>query len=115
MPRLRRASRSPARICGRTPVQRRSRPSKLRRSWRKPRGDVTELRLAPIVEDAYEAQFTIQDYENIRALAFEYERHRDRIDPLLRVQLQRASAISADEYDAARRIASRARRVLPTP
>ena len=73
---------------------------------------VAELRLAPIVEDAYEAQFTIQDYENIRALAFEYERHRDRIDPLLRVQLERASAISADEYDAARRIASRARRVL---
>jgi len=73
---------------------------------------VAELRLAQIVEDAYEAQFTIQDYENIRALAFEYERHRDRIDPLLRVQLERASAISADEYDAARRIASRARRVL---
>jgi Asp-tRNA(Asn)/Glu-tRNA(Gln) amidotransferase A subunit family amidase len=73
---------------------------------------VAELRLAPIVEDAYEAQFTIQDYENIRALAFEYERHRERIDPLLRVQLERASAISADEYDAARRIASRARRVL---
>jgi Asp-tRNA(Asn)/Glu-tRNA(Gln) amidotransferase A subunit family amidase len=73
---------------------------------------VAELRLAPIVEDAYEAQFTIQDYENIRALAFEYERYRERIDPLLRVQLERASAISADEYDAARRIASRARRVL---
>ena len=74
--------------------------------------NVAELRLAPIVEDAYEAQFTIQDYENIRALAFEHERHRERIDPLLRVQLERASAISADEYDAARRIASRARRVL---
>jgi Asp-tRNA(Asn)/Glu-tRNA(Gln) amidotransferase A subunit family amidase len=73
---------------------------------------VAELRLAPIVEDAYEAQFTIQDYENIRALAFEYDRHRERVDPLLRVQLERASAISADEYDAARRIASRARRVL---
>jgi Asp-tRNA(Asn)/Glu-tRNA(Gln) amidotransferase A subunit family amidase len=73
---------------------------------------VSELPLAPIVEDAYEAQFTIQDYENIRALAFEYERHRDRIDPLLRKQLDRASAISADEYDAARRLASHARRLL---
>jgi Asp-tRNA(Asn)/Glu-tRNA(Gln) amidotransferase A subunit family amidase len=73
---------------------------------------VADLELAPIVEDAYEAQFTIQDYENIRALAFEYERHRDGIDPLLRTQLDRAAAISADEYDAARRLASRARQLL---
>jgi Asp-tRNA(Asn)/Glu-tRNA(Gln) amidotransferase A subunit family amidase len=73
---------------------------------------VSELALSPIVEDAYEAQFTIQDYENIRALAFEYDRHRDRIDPLLRTQLERASAISADEYDAARRLASRGRQLL---
>jgi Asp-tRNA(Asn)/Glu-tRNA(Gln) amidotransferase A subunit family amidase len=73
---------------------------------------VAELQLAPIVEDAYEAQFAIQDYENIRALAFEYERHRDRLDPLLRTQLDRAVAISADEYDAARRLASRARQLL---
>jgi Asp-tRNA(Asn)/Glu-tRNA(Gln) amidotransferase A subunit family amidase len=73
---------------------------------------VADLELSPIIEDAYEAQFTIQDYENIRALAFEYERHRDRIDPLLRTQLDRAAAISADEYDAARRLASRARQLL---
>jgi Asp-tRNA(Asn)/Glu-tRNA(Gln) amidotransferase A subunit family amidase len=73
---------------------------------------LAELRLPPLVEDAYEAQFTIQDYENIRALAFEYDRHRDRIDPLLRAQLDRASAISADEYDAARRLASRGRQHL---
>jgi Asp-tRNA(Asn)/Glu-tRNA(Gln) amidotransferase A subunit family amidase len=73
---------------------------------------VADLQLAPIVEDAYEAQFTIQDYENIRALAFEYDRHRERIDPLLRTQLDRATAISADEYDAARRLASRARQLL---
>jgi Asp-tRNA(Asn)/Glu-tRNA(Gln) amidotransferase A subunit family amidase len=73
---------------------------------------VADLQLPPIVEDAYEAQFTIQDYENVRALAFEYERHRDRIDPLLRTQLDRAVAISADEYDAARRLASRGRQLL---
>ena len=73
---------------------------------------VADLALPPIIEDAYEAQFTIQDYENIRALAFEYDRHRDRIDPLLRTQLDRAVAISADEYDAARRLASRARQLL---
>jgi Asp-tRNA(Asn)/Glu-tRNA(Gln) amidotransferase A subunit family amidase len=73
---------------------------------------VTELALPAILEDAYAAQFTIQDYENIRALAFEYDRHRELIDKRLRDQLDRAAAISADDYDAARRIASRGRQVL---
>jgi Asp-tRNA(Asn)/Glu-tRNA(Gln) amidotransferase A subunit family amidase len=75
-------------------------------------GKVTDLRLPPIMEEAYTAQFTIQDYENIRSLAFEYERHRGEIDKRLRDQLDRAVEISADEYDAARRTASRARQVL---
>ena len=39
-------------------------------------------------------------------------KYRDRIDSLLRTQLERASAISADEYDAARRLASRGRQLL---
>jgi Asp-tRNA(Asn)/Glu-tRNA(Gln) amidotransferase A subunit family amidase len=73
---------------------------------------VTELTLPPLLEDAYEAEFTIQDYEHVRALAFEHERHRDQIDKSLREHLDGALAISADEYDAARRIASRARQVL---
>src|SRR5579862_3869243 len=73
---------------------------------------VTELTLPPLLEDAYEAQFTIQDYENVRALASEYQRHRDQIDKSLRDHLTAALAISADEYDAARRTASRARQVL---
>ena len=73
---------------------------------------VTDLHLPPILEEAFAAQFVIQDYENIRALAFEYERHRERIDTLLRDQLDRAVAITADDYDTARRTASRARQVL---
>jgi Asp-tRNA(Asn)/Glu-tRNA(Gln) amidotransferase A subunit family amidase len=73
---------------------------------------VTELTLPPILEDAYAAQFTIQDYENFRALAFEYDRHRDQIDARLREQLDAAAAISADDYDAARRTSSRARQLL---
>jgi Asp-tRNA(Asn)/Glu-tRNA(Gln) amidotransferase A subunit family amidase len=73
---------------------------------------VTDVTLPPLLEQAYAAQFTIQDYETVRALAFEYERHRDQIDKLLRDQLDAAAAISADEYDAARRTASRARQVL---
>jgi Asp-tRNA(Asn)/Glu-tRNA(Gln) amidotransferase A subunit family amidase len=73
---------------------------------------VTEVTLPPLLEQAYAAQHTIQDYETLRALAFEYERHRDQIDKMLREHLDAATAISADEYDAARRIASRARQVL---
>ena len=39
--------------------------------------NVTALALPPIMEDAFAAQFTIQDYENFRSLAFEFDRHRD--------------------------------------
>jgi Asp-tRNA(Asn)/Glu-tRNA(Gln) amidotransferase A subunit family amidase len=73
---------------------------------------VTELVLPPVMEEAYAAQFTIQDYENFRALAFEYDRHREEIDSRLREQLDAAAAISADAYDAARRTGSRARQAL---
>jgi Asp-tRNA(Asn)/Glu-tRNA(Gln) amidotransferase A subunit family amidase len=73
---------------------------------------VSEVTLPPLLADAYEAQFTIQDYEAFRALAFEYDRHRDMIGKQLREQLDRAAAVSADEYDAARRTASRARQLL---
>jgi Asp-tRNA(Asn)/Glu-tRNA(Gln) amidotransferase A subunit family amidase len=73
---------------------------------------VAEVTLPPLLQDAYEAQFTIQDYETFRSLAFEYDRHRDMISGQLRQQLDRAAAISADEYDAARRTASRGRQLL---
>ena len=73
---------------------------------------VTALTLPPILEDAYQAQYTIQDYENVRALAFEYDRHRDRIDPLLREHLTAALKITADRYDDPRRTASRGRQAL---
>jgi Asp-tRNA(Asn)/Glu-tRNA(Gln) amidotransferase A subunit family amidase len=73
---------------------------------------LAEAALPPLLKDAYEAQFVIQDYETLRALAFEYDRHRAAIGKPLRDQLERAEAISADDYDAARRTASRARRAL---
>jgi len=73
---------------------------------------VRELRLPSLLQDAYRAQFVIQDYEAFRALAFEYDRHYDEIAPRLRAQLDRAGTISADDYDAARRSASRARQAL---
>jgi Asp-tRNA(Asn)/Glu-tRNA(Gln) amidotransferase A subunit family amidase len=73
---------------------------------------VTDVTLPPLVEDAWSAQFVVQDYETFLSTAYEYDRHRDAIGKQLREQLDRAAAITADEYDAARRIASRARRVL---
>jgi Asp-tRNA(Asn)/Glu-tRNA(Gln) amidotransferase A subunit family amidase len=73
---------------------------------------ITDLTLPPILEEAYAAQFKIQDYETVRALAFEYDRHRDEINKLLRDALDAAAAISAEEYDAARRTSKRARQVL---
>lgn len=73
---------------------------------------VTDVTLPPILEDAWAAQFAIQDYETFRSTASEYDRHRGMIGKQLREQLDRAAAITADEYDAARRIASRARQVL---
>jgi Asp-tRNA(Asn)/Glu-tRNA(Gln) amidotransferase A subunit family amidase len=73
---------------------------------------VGDLAWPPILEQAYAAQFLIQDYENFRALAFEYDRHYEEIDKRLRDQLDAAAKISADDYDAARRTASCARQVL---
>ncbi len=73
---------------------------------------VSELTLPPIMEQAYAAQITIQDYETFRSLAFEYDRHPDLIGHALRASLEHASAIPAEDYDAARRTASRARQVL---
>jgi len=73
---------------------------------------VSEVKLPPLLEQAYAAQYVIQDYESVHALAFEYDRHRDLIDPRLRDALDRGAEISADDYDAARRAASRGRQVL---
>jgi Asp-tRNA(Asn)/Glu-tRNA(Gln) amidotransferase A subunit family amidase len=73
---------------------------------------VTELQLPEIMQEAYSAQFVIQDFEAFRSFAFDYDNHRDQIGRLLRDQLDRAAAISPEDYDAARRVASRARRSL---
>ncbi len=73
---------------------------------------VTDVTLPKDLQDAYGAQFVIQDYETSRALAFEYDRHRDLIGKQLRDQLDRGAATTADAYDAARRTASRGRQVF---
>jgi Asp-tRNA(Asn)/Glu-tRNA(Gln) amidotransferase A subunit family amidase len=73
---------------------------------------VSEVILPPLLEQAYAAQYVIQDYESVHALTFEYDRHRDLIDPRLRDALDKGAKISADDYDAARRTASRGRQVF---
>ena len=112
--RRRRASDFSARICGGRRARRCTARSKPPPAPRKRAGaKVTELTLPPILEEAYGAHGTIQDYEVFRALAFEYDRHRDELAAPLREQLDRAAAITADEYDAARRTATRARQAMP--
>ena len=73
---------------------------------------VTELVLPKIFEDAIHAHGIVQDHEAYRALAYEYDRHRDRLGPILTEQLGNAARISTDQYDAARRIARGARRTF---
>jgi Asp-tRNA(Asn)/Glu-tRNA(Gln) amidotransferase A subunit family amidase len=73
---------------------------------------VTDLEMPEILQEAYRAQFIIQDFEAFRSLAYEYDNHRDQIGLPLREQLDRAAAITVENYDAARGTASRARRSL---
>jgi Asp-tRNA(Asn)/Glu-tRNA(Gln) amidotransferase A subunit family amidase len=73
---------------------------------------VSELVLPALFEDAFHAHAIVQDYEAYRALAFEYDHHRDKIGPILRDQLDHAAALTAEEYDAARRTTRRARQAL---
>jgi Asp-tRNA(Asn)/Glu-tRNA(Gln) amidotransferase A subunit family amidase len=73
---------------------------------------INDLELPPIFGDAIAAHRIIQDYEAFRALAFEYDRHRDHLGPVLRRQLDAAASISADAYDDARRTTRRARQAL---
>jgi len=73
---------------------------------------VTEVELPPIFETATQAHGTIQDHEAYRALADEIDRHRDRLGPILREQLDKAAAITPVAYDDARRLARQARRAL---
>jgi Asp-tRNA(Asn)/Glu-tRNA(Gln) amidotransferase A subunit family amidase len=70
---------------------------------------VKEIELPMPLEDAAAAHAIIQDHEAYRALAFEFDRHRERLGPILREQLDRAAAITPDVYDEARRRARRAR------
>src|SRR5262245_15624777 len=73
---------------------------------------VEDMGLPPILEDAWRAHPTIQDYEAYRALAFEYDHHRGRIAAVTLDLLDAARSITAEAYDAARRTTRLARQAL---
>ncbi|MDP4023875.1 amidase [Methylobacterium sp. NEAU 140] len=73
---------------------------------------VFDLTLPPELASAWERHATIQDFEARQALAWEYDRHRDRLAPLVRGHLDAGAAITPAAYDDARRHAHRARRLL---
>jgi Asp-tRNA(Asn)/Glu-tRNA(Gln) amidotransferase A subunit family amidase len=73
---------------------------------------VRELNPPPIFEATVGAHATIQDYEAYRALAYEFDHHREQLGPILRGHLESAAAISTDAYDEARRTTSRARQMF---
>jgi Asp-tRNA(Asn)/Glu-tRNA(Gln) amidotransferase A subunit family amidase len=73
---------------------------------------VSEPTWPAFLTEAFEAHAVIQDYEAFRTLAFEYDHHRERLSPVLRDMLDKAAAVTADDYDAARRITKRARQAL---
>jgi Asp-tRNA(Asn)/Glu-tRNA(Gln) amidotransferase A subunit family amidase len=71
-----------------------------------------DVTLPPLLDQAWQAQTVIQDYEAARALAFEYDQHRDRIAPTLRSLLENGTGIIPERYDAARRITRHARHAM---
>ena len=73
---------------------------------------VRDLVLPEPFARAWAAHPTVQDFEARQALAWEYAEHRDALPPILRGQLDRAQGLNAADYDAARREAHRARRLL---
>jgi Asp-tRNA(Asn)/Glu-tRNA(Gln) amidotransferase A subunit family amidase len=75
-------------------------------------GRVKEVRLPPVVAAAFRAHRTIHSYEANRALAFEYDRFRDKLGPGIRELIENGAAISATTYDDAMRVARQGRDAL---
>jgi len=73
---------------------------------------VTVIEQPGFLADADSAHATINRYEAFRALAYEYDNHRDALGPAVRKLLDEAVKTTAEEYDAARRSAKRARQAF---
>jgi Asp-tRNA(Asn)/Glu-tRNA(Gln) amidotransferase A subunit family amidase len=70
---------------------------------------VRALNLPDLVAEAWCIQPTIQDFEALQALAWEYRTHHDMIAPKLRAKMDEAASIPLSAYDKALGIANRAR------
>lgn len=73
---------------------------------------VVDLDLPGLFADAFCAHQAIQDFQAAQALAWEYDRHADRLSPLLRETLALGRTVTPDDYDRARRVARLARLAL---
>jgi len=82
------------------------------RAIEKAGASVRAARLPAILGEAFAAHATVQDYEAVRALSWEYDRHRDALPPLIARLLEAAQPLGAEAYDAARSTAHRARGAL---
>lgn len=71
-----------------------------------------DVTLPSLLDQAWQAQAVVQDYEAAHALAFEYDQHHDRLSPALRSLLENGNAIAPERYDAARRITRHARHAM---
>ncbi len=70
---------------------------------------LSEIRLPKILGDAYELHRVVQSYEAAQSLASEYDRHKVRLRTTTLEMIEMGLAISADEYDNARKVCHRAR------
>ncbi len=73
---------------------------------------IRDVKLPPVVAAAFKAHTVIHGYETARSLAFEYDRHRDKLGKHIRDLVENGLKVSADAYDEARRTSSRARQSL---
>ena len=74
--------------------------------------DIAPLVLPAIVQQAGEQHQTVQNFEAWRALASEYDHHRDAMSPVLVETLESGGRISIEDYDSARQTVKRARLAL---
>jgi Asp-tRNA(Asn)/Glu-tRNA(Gln) amidotransferase A subunit family amidase len=73
---------------------------------------VAEFELPEGSAELFQEHATIMNYESARALAWEYEHHRDQISAALRPRLEEGWKHTREAYDAARRLARDCRRRL---
>jgi Asp-tRNA(Asn)/Glu-tRNA(Gln) amidotransferase A subunit family amidase len=73
---------------------------------------VRELKMPDIVAEGWRIHPTLQQYEAHQAFAWEYREHYDAMAPLLRGRMDESRGIPAGDYDAAQKIAAKARAAL---